>query len=245
MYCGENLEDLHHLPTTTRNWIVNDLFGSLLLQRGKRHDSRHLHQLLRRLRLQEHHARSTPARTTDDDEILGTSMTCSGTGLPRCIEVLERSHQLLHHLRHRNVQNLYHGHDVSELLHGALLDPSLWLLRLTQAGWPGTPGLFLVRKKVVPQLGRDVQLVPPPRSWPASVPVGLCGGRSRPGASRRCGKNWCNPRCRRAAAVAYATLGRGPHVIHMKSRIESNEKKKVTHGPKLVVVVEWLIILKE
>ena len=42
----------------------------------------------------------------------------------RRVEVRERS-QLVHNLRHRNVQNLYHGHDVGELLHGALLDPFL------------------------------------------------------------------------------------------------------------------------
>ena len=33
-----------------------------------------------------------------------------------------------------------HGHDVGELLHGALLDPILWPPRLTQTGWPGTLG---------------------------------------------------------------------------------------------------------
>ena len=50
-----------------------------------------------------------------------------------------------------------------------------------------------------------------------------------------CRKNWRNRRCRlRAAAVACATVGmssfagsdRGPRIIHMKSRIESNAKNK-------------------
>ena len=77
---------------------------------------------------------STLRERRDDDEILGISITFSGNGVSRC---------KTSHLRHRNVQNLKHGHDVDELLHGAQLDPFPWSQRLTQTRWPGTAGLFL------------------------------------------------------------------------------------------------------
>ena len=52
---GENLEDLHcelecqrsaEKPTTTRNWIVDDLLGTLLLEQGRRQYGRHFHQFV-------------------------------------------------------------------------------------------------------------------------------------------------------------------------------------------------------
>ena len=83
-------------------------------------------------------------------------MSCGDLGhvnnlLDKCLRV-EEPHdirQLYHHLRHRNVHNLDHGHDVGKLLHAAQMDPFLWLLRLTLAGWPGSPGLFLIRLEEV------------------------------------------------------------------------------------------------
>ena len=50
---------------------ANDL---LLEQKGKRHEFRHSHQLFRRLR----------AKGNPEDEILGTSITCSGICKSRC-----------------------------------------------------------------------------------------------------------------------------------------------------------------
>ena len=38
-------------PTTMRNWNVDDVLGSLLLERGKRLESRHFHQLFHNLRV--------------------------------------------------------------------------------------------------------------------------------------------------------------------------------------------------
>ena len=47
---GILLEDLRHRPTTTGNWIVDDLLGTLLLEQGKRQSGRKIHQLFRHLR---------------------------------------------------------------------------------------------------------------------------------------------------------------------------------------------------
>ena len=38
-------------PTTMRNWNVDDVLGSLLLERGKRQESGHFHQLFHNLRI--------------------------------------------------------------------------------------------------------------------------------------------------------------------------------------------------
>ena len=54
----------------------------------------------------------------------------------------------------RSVQNLQHGYDVGELLDGALLDLLLRPPRLTQTGWPGTGGLFLLEQLEELRLGR-------------------------------------------------------------------------------------------
>ena len=48
--------------------------------------------------------------------------------------------QLYHHLRDRNIQNLYRRSVSGSLLHGAQLILVLCLPRLTQTGWPGTLG---------------------------------------------------------------------------------------------------------
>ena len=85
--------------------------------------------------------------------ILGTSITCSATGMsasknwststncsPICATGTSR---------------------ICNLLHGTLLIPLLWPPRLTQTGWPGTPRrhhVFFVRKHVV--LGASVLLSP-------------------------------------------------------------------------------------
>ena len=67
---GENLET-SMITTSARNWNVHVLLGSLLLQRGIRHDSRHFHQLSAYV--------ASPQRCgVLSWEILGTSMTCLG-----------------------------------------------------------------------------------------------------------------------------------------------------------------------
>ena len=71
----------------------------------------------------------------------------------RLIEVLERSHHLVSHLWHRNVQNLDHGHDVGELLHGVVLETFLWPPAAHPGRVTGKTGLFLVQLEEL-QLGR-------------------------------------------------------------------------------------------
>ena len=71
------------------------------------------------------------------------------------IEVPAHLHQPVDHRRHRNIQNLHHGHHVGDVLHGAQLDPFLWSLRFGQAGQPHSPlGVFLV-KKLEERLGEE------------------------------------------------------------------------------------------
>ena len=116
-------------------------------------DRRHFHQLFRRLRVTKNRKRVNeaarkPATTLD----------------------LGRFDNLSHHQRHRSVENRQKG-VVDDLLHGAPLYPLLWPPRLTQTGWPGTPGrhhVFVgelivlgacrVGRRSRPELGRVLRL---------------------------------------------------------------------------------------
>ena len=80
---------------------------------------------------------------------------------------------------------------VGRLFYGALLDPFLCppaahpdRVAGNFRALPRTAGRAPVGEEVVPELGRDVQLVPPPRSWPA-CPLGAVWWSLSPGASRR------------------------------------------------------------
>ena len=95
----------------------------------------------------------------------------------------EDFHQLAHRLRHKNVERRDGHNRLQHGLHGALPNPFLWLWRLCQA-WQAVPRRALLHtaeehplgRRSLPDLGREVQLAPPPRPWPSSVPVGLSGG---------------------------------------------------------------------
>ena len=74
--------------------------------------------------------------------------------------------QLFSHLRHKHIEN--------------------------RNGWPTPAGLVVkdieelrLGGEVLQDHGSDVQLIPLSRSWPSSVPLGLLGVESRPGAWRR------------------------------------------------------------
>ena len=128
--------------------------------------------------------------------IVGTSTSCSGS----CVAPQNRAHrdvlrkdlghfdnvlwnrqkevkeahdvrQLFHHLRHRSVEKLYHRGMNGNLLHGTRQISLLWPPRLTQTGWPGTPGrhhVFVgelvvlgacrVGRRSRPELGRALRL---------------------------------------------------------------------------------------
>ena len=110
-------------------------------------------------------------RGRDGHKILGTSITCS---------VIAAS---AHHLRLKYIDSLYHGSEAGKLLHGVplylLLRPRLSerLGPLSRRALPHTAGRD---GGGLPDLGRVVRLVHRPhRSWPASVPVGRCGGLTR------------------------------------------------------------------
>ena len=52
MFWDKTLETSTATPTTTRNWIVDDLLGALLLEQGSElHQLWHFHQLFRHLRM--------------------------------------------------------------------------------------------------------------------------------------------------------------------------------------------------
>ena len=61
--------------TTMRNWSVDDLLGSPLLEQGIGQHSRHFHQLFHQLRLRQSRALNSMNRKGK----LGTSITCSAT----------------------------------------------------------------------------------------------------------------------------------------------------------------------
>ena len=113
-------------PRTSRS--VNDL---LLEQKGKRHEIRHFHQLFRRLRAEGNPA---PARMWDEDEILGTSITCSGIGKSKCWYASTSWSPPCGPGMSRICTM---GTTSASCSTDALLDLLLWLPRLTQTGRPG------------------------------------------------------------------------------------------------------------
>ena len=120
-------------PSTTRNWNV-DVLLHIPVQSRIGNDRRHFHQLFRQLHI---------AHSGAPKDIIEQYLVHFENLLRNRQKRVEEAHnvlQLVYHLRHKNIQNLDHGHDVGELLRGALLDPFLWPPRLTQTGWPGTLG---------------------------------------------------------------------------------------------------------
>ena len=114
--------------TTTRNWNVDVLLRNQLQQRP-RYDRRHFHQLFASC------VSRTRARIgTSSDKILGTSITCSGSGKGRVKKMCEIQ-QLSHHLRHRIIESRQRDR-IDDLLHGA---PLCKLLR-PDLGEPLKPG---------------------------------------------------------------------------------------------------------
>ena len=76
---GENLEDLCQFLHNLRNWNVNDLLHSPLLDSFLGNGLRHFHQLFRHFQPREHRRLCSTARCKlrSRFEVLGTSVTCS------------------------------------------------------------------------------------------------------------------------------------------------------------------------
>ena len=129
-------------------------------------------QLFRRLRLAENRARRAGWRRDlghcdnllENLEIVGLEhrhQLVSGTGTPS---------------RRNGIDNLVHDVPLCQLHPRALA-------RCRRQG--RSAACRALGRWVLPKLGRALHLVPLPRSWPASVSVGPCGGPSRPRALRR------------------------------------------------------------
>ena len=102
------------------------------------------------------------------------------------------SSALVHHLWHRNIQNLHHGHHVGDVLHGAQLDPLLWSPRLGQAGRPHLPRDVLLTKQLEERLGASVVVARRTPHAPLSRPLPSSdlvrhGAGTRQGPLRRSG----------------------------------------------------------
>ena len=143
--------------TPSANWNVNGLLNNL----HERHESWRFHQLFRLLRLTESRTRKTGwARDLGhfEDSVLGN----------RHIQVQERTHQLVHRLRHGNVESRQRRDSNDNLVHGV---PQNLLLRPGQGRHPVRPqpaGLFIVEAEElrlgcggVPDRRRIVHLAPP------------------------------------------------------------------------------------
>ena len=129
-------------PSRTRNWNVGVLLRSPPQGRIG-YDRRHFHQLFHQLR--DTH-RGAHRDVIEQD--LGHVDSLLGNRL-KLVEEAHDVRQLIHQLRHRNIQNLYHGSVSGGLLHGAQLILVLWPPRLTQTGWPGTLGERRLRNVAV------------------------------------------------------------------------------------------------
>ena len=127
--------------------------------------------------------------------------------------MLEDVHQLVHCLRHWDIDNLHHGSDVGKLLHGCTGGPILAALAAHQTGWPPPAGLFVVQREEL-RLGRRgllspwrvvlvlVLLLPGPgrllalcavvhkRGQAAAIACWTCRHHER---SRRCLRRWAAP----------------------------------------------------
>ena len=97
--------------TSAGNWNVSVLLDDL---KNRRHDSGYFHQLLRHLRLTENRAwRTGWARDLGHcDNLLGG----------HSVMHLHEFHQLVHHLRHRHIENLQERRDVDDVHHGVPLN---------------------------------------------------------------------------------------------------------------------------
>ena len=95
-----------------------------------------------------------------EQEILGTSMTCSAIGRSRIrkASVTEST---------RSIENLHEGADIGEMLHTVPLNTVLSARNLRQRCWPAPVGLFFEAEELrlgcgdLPDLRRVVLLVPP------------------------------------------------------------------------------------
>ena len=125
-------------------------------------------------------------RGRDGQDILGTSITCSGTEMSMCLETSTSWSTL----RLTCIEDLHHGSEVGKLLQGVPLS-ALLRPRPSESLGPLPIGLFLVQLERAPAEGRregeggeggSPRTLPcsasrssPLRSWPASVPVEQCG----------------------------------------------------------------------
>ena len=132
---------------------------------GKRHESRHFHQLFHQLRF---------ANDRSHRDVLGQDLghfdDLFGIGHER-VEELEHVWQLVHHLRHRCIENLHHQshtHKVDNMLHSVSQDPLLAATR-RQAH------LRRPEKSTQCLPPGGSCLVPTPRPLPSSVSVELSG----------------------------------------------------------------------
>ena len=93
MFWGKTLKTTH---TTTRNWIVDDLLGSPLLEEVEM-----VHQLLRQVRLATQASRRDVLERDlgHVDNLLGNRRQTRG-------QELEDVRQLFHHLQHRSIESL-------------------------------------------------------------------------------------------------------------------------------------------
>ena len=92
----EKTLDTSRAKTTTRaNWNVNGLLDDL----DKRPESWRFHRSA---------VCGSLSTERDGNDILGTTITCSGIGKSKHL-ILTTGHQLVHHLRHKRVENLHHG----------------------------------------------------------------------------------------------------------------------------------------
>ena len=135
-------------------------------------------------------SRKTARTGKSSGKILGTSITCSGSGMSASKE-LQDIRKLFHHLRRRIVESQQRRDRIDNLLQGTPLCP---LLRPGQGRKPVRPrpaGLFFVGAEraptgvwEVPDRGRVVHLAPPHPGWHSSVLV-RNGAYSLPGPLRR------------------------------------------------------------
>ena len=152
----------------------NGVFLHHVDRQGRRHESRHFHQLFHQLRL---------AHSSAYGDVLGRDLghfdDLLGIRHER-VEETEDVWQLFHRLRHKSIEDLHHGgktHKVDDVLHGVPLDPPVWPRRLCQAGRPPPAMLFVVQAEEH-RLGRRS-----PRPWPSSVLV-RSGATTWPGPQR-------------------------------------------------------------
>ena len=128
-----------------RNWSVDDLLGSPLLEQGIGQHSRHFHQLFHQLRL-----RSRALNSTNRKSKLGHFDSLLGKRRHKIAKEQAHFLWLFHNLKHRKIKNL-HG---AEIFQDVLLQASLPASNLRQRCWPAPSW-----ERSRPELRRVVQLV--------------------------------------------------------------------------------------